>query len=490
MNEEIRKLKPQIVWELFSDICSVPHPSKHEDLLISKLMEWGGKHHIDCKQDKARNIIFSVPATKGMEKCVPVVLQAHLDMVTQANKDKKFNPLTDSIETYIDGDWVRAKGTTLGADNGIGVAVALAALVSEEVKHGPLEVLCTVDEETGMTGASGVRKGELKGKILLNFDSETEGLLYVGCAGGLDGLLSMKYREKSVPKDCKVVELSVSGLQGGHSGMDINLGRANANKVLARLLKELMGKYGICLCSIDGGGPRNAIPREAKAVFVVPKDKFQLCKRHIKKVSDTIKMEFAVTEPSLAVSLTETDGLLKKMMDSDAQNRVIDMLLAIPNGVQRMSDEMSGIVESSINLGRVELGAGELRVVTMMRSLVDSAKMNMAASLEAIAALAGAEVEFRAEYPGWKPDMASPILKICKDAYFEAFGEEAKVTAIHAGFEPARLGINYPEMDMIAFGATILDLHSPDERLYIPSVERFWRLLQHVLRDVGEKRSE
>lgn len=484
MNEEIRTLQPQIVWNLFGDICSVPHPSKHEDLLIALLMEWGRKHHIACRQDKARNIVFSVPATKGMENRTPVILQAHLDMVTQANKDIVFNPLTDPIETYIDGKWVRAKGTTLGADNGIGVAVALAAMVSDEVKHGPMEVLCTVDEETGMTGVSGVMKNELKGKILLNFDSETEGLLYVGCAGGLDAHLKMKYGELPVPVGYKAVELLVLGLQGGHSGMDINSGRANANKLMSRLLKILIDRYDAHICCIEGGGLRNAIPREARALLLVPEEKLSVCKQSVTKITRIIRSEFALVEPSVQVHLSNSNVMPKKMMTAEAQNLTVNILYALPDGVQRMSDAMEGIVETSINLAKVRAEAGQLSIVLMMRSLVDSAKEQLACRLKAIADLAGAEICFAAEYPGWKPNMASPILNVCKDAYRKEFGEEAKVTAIHAGFEPARLGSTYPEMDMIAFGATIKDLHSPDERLLIPSVDRFWRLLKAVLQQI------
>lgn len=487
MNEEIKKLYPQQVWEIFSGICSVPHPSKHEEMLAAHLMEWAKQNNIDCKRDKIGNVIMSVPATKGMEKCVPVILQGHIDMVPQANSSKKHDFTKDPIETVVDKDWVRANGTTLGADNGMGVSAALAALVSKDVAHGPLEVLCTIDEETGMTGAFGLKAGTLNGKILINLDSETEGEMYVGCAGGLDANFFMKYKEKAVPAGYKAVEIFLTGLNGGHSGMDIILGRANANKLMARILKTTIEKYEGNICCIEGGNLRNAIPREAKAVVVMPEEKVAACKRFVKNFTAVLASEFAITEPDLKVVVSNVEKMPKKMMTPDAQNRIVNMVFAIPNGVQRMSNSMPGLVETSNNLAIVKAVAGEMTICNLLRSSVNSAKEALGVRMSAIAELAGAELVLEGGYPGWNPNMDSPILKTCKKVYEKKFGVEPKVMAIHAGLECALFSKCYPDWDMISFGPTIMHPHSPDEKVNIESVGKFWDFLVEVLKNTPKK---
>lgn len=487
MSKDIKSLYPKQVWEMFSNICSIPHPSKHEEKLAAYLMEWGKKNKIECKRDKIGNVIFRVPATKGMEKCVPVILQGHIDMVPQANSSKKHDFTKDPIEPMIDKDWVRANGTTLGADNGMGVSAALAVISSKDVAHGPLEVLCTIDEETGMTGAFGLKAGTLEGKILINLDSETEGELYVGCAGGLDAIFTMKYKEKAVPADYEAVELFLTGLNGGHSGMDIILGRANANKLMARLLRETIMKYEGNICSIEGGSLRNAIPREAKAIIVMPADKVAAYKRFVKKYTDILAAEYAATEPTLKVMVNKVDKMPKKMMTPDAQSRIVNLVFAIPNGVQRMSDSMPGLVETSNNLAIVKAKAGAMEICNLLRSSVNSAKEALGTEMTAIAELAGAEIVLEGGYPGWNPNMDSPILKSSKKVYKDAFGVEPKVMAIHAGLECALFSKVYPDWDMISFGPTIMHPHSPDEKVNIESVGKFWEFLVKVLKNTPKK---
>lgn len=483
MNEEIKKLYPNILWENFSSICSVPHPSKHEAQLTAFLKNWAEEHKIECVQDKTGNLVFRAPATKGMENRTPVIMQGHVDMVPQANSNKKHDFTKDPIETIIDNGWVRANGTTLGADNGVGAAAALAVLVDKKVAHGPVEVLCTVDEETGMTGAFGLKSGLLNGKILINLDSETEGELYVGCAGGLDANISMKYKEKAVPAGMKALQISIKGLKGGHSGMDINLGRANSNKLIVRLLKSSIEKYAASICSVQGGSLRNAIPREAVATIVMPEEKVAAYKRFVKTFADTVKTEFAATEPDMEVKVAAAD-MPKKMMAEDAQKRMVNMVFAIPNGVQRMSDSMPGLVETSNNLAVFNADKGEVTVKCLLRSSVNSAKDALGQKMCAIAELAGADIELAGGYPGWKPNMESPILKTCMEVYKKKFKKEPAIMAIHAGLECGLFGVCYPDWDMISFGPTIVHPHSPDEKVNIESVGKFWDFLVEVLKNV------
>ena len=417
-----------------------------------------------------------------MEDRTPVILQGHTDMVPQAD-DPKFDFLKNPIEPIIDNGWVRANKTTLGADNGVGVCAALACVTTPGVKHGPLEILVTIDEETGMTGAFGLKKGFVKGKILINLDSETEGELYVGCADGLDANFERKYTMMPTPEDMKGFQLIVTGLHGGHSGMDINLGRANANKIAVRFLTTAIKEYGACLASVNGGGLRNAIPREVNAILAVPAKKATAFKTFAKKFNETVKAEFSATEENLAVSVKAIDTP-KKVIRTKAQNQFLNMVFAIPNGVLRMSDSMENLVETSNNGAPIKAENGTMTVTCLLRSSVDSAKNALGDRMTAIAELAECGIELSGAYPGWKPNMESPILKTCQSVYKKKFKEEPKIMAIHAGLECGLFGACYPDWDMVSFGPTIEHPHSPVERVNIESVGKFYDFLVEVLKNV------
>ncbi len=484
---ELAKLYPKALWENFESICSIPHPSKHEEKLVAWMMNWAKEHGIECKKDATGNLIFRKPATKGMENRVPVILQAHVDMVPQANASTKHDFTKDPIRPRVcDDGWVRATGTTLGADDGIGGAAALAVLASKDVAHGPLEVLLTIDEETGMTGAFGLKKGALKGEILINLDSETEGELYVGCAGGLDGVITMNYRNVAVPAGMKGFQVTITGLNGGHSGMDIILGRANANKLMTRVLSAAAAKCGMRLASFAGGNLRNAIPREAVAVVAVPEAEEKAFTKLVNAFAKTAKAEFAATEPNMTIKAKATD-VPAKVMPEAVQNKVLDMVFALPNGVLRMSDSMPGLVETSNNLAIVKAENGHVQIASLMRSSVDSAKEAVGQKMTAIARLAGAEISLEGAYPGWKPNLESPILQTAKKVYKDKFKKEPAFMAIHAGLECALFSVNYPNWDMISFGPTIMHPHSPDERVNIESVGKFWDFIVALLKNIPKK---
>lgn len=484
---ELTKLYPQALWENFDNICAIPHPSKHEEKLVAWMMNWAKENNIECTKDKIGNLIFRKPATKGMENRVPVILQAHVDMVPQANASTKHDFEKDPILPRVCEDgWVRATGTTLGADNGIGGAAAMAVLASKDVAHGPLEVLLTIDEETGMTGAFGLKKGELKGEILINLDSETEGELYVGCAGGLDGVITMNYRQTAVPAGMKGYQIVITGLNGGHSGMDIILGRANANKLMTRILTAATEKCGIRLASFMGGNLRNAIPREAVAVVAVPEANDKALTKLVNAMAKTLKSEFAATEPGLTIKAKAIDTPAKVMPEA-IQGKLLDMVFALPNGVLRMSDSMPGLVETSNNLAIVKAENGHIEVSSLMRSSVDSAKEAVGQRMTAVARLAGAEISLEGAYPGWKPNLESPILNTAKKVYKDKFKKEPAFMAIHAGLECALFSVNYPNWDMISFGPTIMHPHSPDERVNIESVGKFWDFIVALLKNIPKK---
>ena len=483
----LSKLYPSELWDNFASICSVPHPSKHEAMLTAWMMKWAKENNIDCTQDKVGNLIFRKPATKGMENRVPVILQAHVDMVPQANSSKKHDFTKDPIEPMIGEDgWVRANGTTLGADDGIGGAAALAILASKTIAHGPLEVLLTIDEETGMTGAFGLKKGALKGEILINLDSETEGELYVGCAGGLDGIVTMNYKSEATPANMKGYQIAITGLNGGHSGMDINLGRANANKLMTRILSRATEKCGIRLFTFHGGNLRNAIPREAIAVIAVPEENEKAFTKLVNAVAKEVKSEFANTEATMTIKAKAVETPAK-VMGKGYQERILDMIYALPHGVLRMSDSVPGLVETSNNLAIVKVEKGHVEISSLMRSSVDSAKEAVGSKISAIARLGGAETELSGAYPGWKPNMESPILLTAKKTYKAKFKTEPKVMAIHAGLECALFSVNYPNWDMVSFGPTIMHPHSPDERVNIESVGKFWDFLVELLKNIPTK---
>ena len=483
----IKDLNPQIVWKNFYAMTQIPRPSKKEGKAVEFLYNFGKSLGLDTYKDEIGNIIIRKPATPGMENRMGVILQAHIDMVPQKNADKVHDFEKDPIETRVDGDWVRANGTTLGADNGLGVAVAMSVLESKDLVHGPVEVLLTIDEETGMTGARALKPGLLKGDILVNLDSETEGELYVGCAGGLDVEAVFKYEEKQVPSAGYFpFRLNVKGFKGGHSGMDIILGRANANKLMARVLLPLIRDFGALLCNIEGGTLRNAIPREAFAVILVPVSNIDAVKASVAKAAAEIKDEYALADPDGEVFLEETQAP-EKYMEENAALRYVKAVHCCPNGVERMSDAMPGLVETSNNMAVIKAEGGKASVLTLMRGSVGSAKDAFAEDIRCLFELAGAEISFSGGYSGWAPKMDSPILSTMKRIYKGLYGNEPAVMAIHAGLECGILGGTYPNWDMISCGPTIKSPHSPDERTDWHSVEKWWNFIKKVLEEIPAK---
>lgn len=486
MSKSILDLEPKLLWKHFHSLTQIPRPSKKEEAIIQFMKEFGENLGLETIVDKVGNVIIRKPATPGMENRVGVVLQGHLDMVPQKNSDKVHDFEKDPIETIIDGEWVKANGTTLGSDNGMGVAAAMAVLEDKTLVHGLVEALFTTDEESGMTGANNLQPNVLKGDILINMDSEDEGELYIGCAGGINGNFKFKYKEEAVPAGTKAFKINVAGLKGGHSGLDIPIGRGNSCKIMNRLLNHGAKDHGLRLSSIDAGNMRNAIPREANAVVVMPAgevDKFKEC---FDKMVAKIKAELSVTEPGLAISFDATD-MPAFVIDEDTQSRVIKAVYGCPNGVIRMSDAMPGLVETSTNLSIVNSADGVITVLCLIRSSVDSAKKDLVNMMGSIFDLAGAEVGFDGEYPGWKPNPDSTILKLMQDVYNKKYGKIPEIKAIHAGLECGILGAAYPNWDMISFGPTIRYPHSPDEKVNIPSVEKFYDFLVETLKNVPVK---
>lgn len=480
----IKDLNPSIVWNNFHELTRIPRPSKKEGKAVEYLYNFGKSLGLETIKDEAGNIIIRKPATPGMEGRKGVILQGHIDMVPQKNAGTVHDFEKDPIETWIDGEWVKAKGTTLGADNGVGVAMALSVLQSDDLKHGPVEVLVTVDEETGMTGARALRPGILHGDILINLDSETEGELYIGCAGGLDATAMIPYRTEAAPAGYSAYRLKVSGCQGGHSGMDIVLGRANANKVLARVLLPLLRDCGARLVSVEGGNMRNAIPREADAIVLLSDGK--AAADLVKGIEEAVRSEYSVTDPQLGISL-EPASAVASCIDAEDALRCIRALLASPEGVERMSNQMPGLVETSNNTAIVKTEDGKFIIKTLMRSSVESAKELLAERMRAVIELAGGTVAFEGGYPGWAPDSTSPVLHTMKTVYAKLYGKEPAVMAIHAGLECGILSGAYPRLDKVSCGPTIMSPHSPDERVNIPSVEKCWNFLKAVLENIPEK---
>jgi dipeptidase D len=481
----IKSLQPESVWKNFHELTQIPRPSKKEDKVAAYAKAFGEKLGLETMVDGAGNVIIRKPASPGMEKCMGVVLQGHLDMVPQKNSDKKHDFENDPIETIIDGEWVKANGTTLGADNGIGVAAALAVLQDKTLKHGPLEVLFTIDEETGMTGAFELKPGILKGDILLNLDSEDEGELYIGCAGGMNTSGTMKYKEEKVPDGMSAFKVSVTGLKGGHSGLDINLGRGNANKIMNRFLwgaREL----GLHIASFEGGSLRNAIPREAFVKLVIPsknKDKFISL---VKEFQLIFSNEFATPDPGLKF-FAEPSEMPLKVMEAGAQKRFIKIVYGVPNGVMRMSPDIAGIVETSTNLAIVKAENGEVKILCLLRSSVDSAKFSLGNMMQSVMELGGMDVVHDGTYPGWKPNVNSVILNTMKQVYQKKFGKTPEVKVIHAGLECGIIGAAYPKMELISFGPTIRFPHSPDEKVNIVTVGKFYDFLTATLASIPGK---
>ena len=486
MNTTIRQLSPEAIWSNFADLNAVPRPSKKEERVITFIKDFGVGLNLETIEDEVGNIIIKKPATPGMEHRKAVVLQSHLDMVHQKNADTDFDFLTQGIQMYIDGDWVKAKGTTLGADNGLGVATVMAVLQSADLPHPALEALFTIDEETGMTGAMGLQPGLLKGDILLNLDTEEDDEIGVGCAGGIDVTATRSYSEEPTPQTAVAFDLSVEGLQGGHSGMDIHKGFGNANKLLSRLLCDNVDRFGLRVARIDGGSLRNAIPRESSAVVVVDvihKDAYESATEHL---ISAIEKEFETIEPELRISLNPTD-LPEAVMELDIQQPLLKALRAAHNGVYRMNPDIDDLVETSNNVARVLVENGQIHVGCLTRSSIDSSKMDLAHTLKATFELAGCTVEFSGDYPGWTPNMKASILKVLKDLYVQLNGVEPHVAACHAGLECGILGTHYPNMEMISFGPNIKGAHSPDERAQISSVQKFWVFLKAILAAIPEK---
>ncbi len=482
----VRDLEPKGVWNHFEDLNAVPRPSKKEEKVISFMENFAKSLNLDYEIDAVGNVIVRKPASPGMENRRAVVLQSHLDMVHQKNGDTDFDFDTQGIQSYIDGDWVKAKGTTLGADNGMGVAAIMTVLSSSEIAHPPLEALFTIDEESGMTGAHNLQGGVLKGEILMNLDTEDDDELSIGCAGGIDTNVNWNYSERNASSGFMGLELSVKGLFGGHSGMDIICGRGNANKIMNRLLWNTGANFGLQLSSLDGGSLRNAIPRESTAVLALDKNQLADFKNYISSMTDGLKSEFATTDPDLEITLKEVN-IPERVMEMEDQNKFILAIQCSHEGIRRMSPDVDDLVESSNSMARVQLKNGNATVQCLTRSDRELAKMDTAYSVAAPFHLIGAEVEHSGSYPGWKMDPNAPMLGLMRDLYIELYKENPKVMACHAGLECGLLGQNYPEMEMISFGPTIRHPHSPDEKVNIASVAKFWNYFVEALKRVPLK---
>jgi len=486
MNKDFSKLEPQDLWSYFIDLTKIPRPSGKEAAVIEYLKKFGKEHGLETIVDEVGNVIIKKPATPGMQNRKGVILQGHLDMVPQKNSDKIHDFEKDPIEAYIDGEWVTANGTTLGSDNGIGVAASLAILSSKNLQHGPIEGFFTIDEETGMTGAFGLKPGLMDGDILMNLDSEDEGELYVGCAGGTNANMEFTYNQSEVPNGMTSFKLSVTGLKGGHSGVDIHLGRGNSNKLMFRFLYFAQKELGLRLASIDGGSLRNAIPRETFAVVVVPNANADKLVSSFEKFEKIFKNELAETEPDMLFKVEKT-AMPAYLIDEKTQNNLIKAIYGAPNAVIRMSASMRGLVETSTNLAIVKSDENKIAVLALLRSSVDSAREDLENMFESVFSVAGAKVWFDGQYPGWKPNMNSSILKTMSEIYNNKFGKVPEIRAIHAGLECGLLGGVYPNWDMISFGPTIRFPHSPDEKVNIETVNKFWLFLVETLKNIPVK---
>jgi len=483
-NLTVRSQEPKILWNHFADINAIPRASKKEERIVEFIVQFGKKLGLETIVDPVCNVIIRKPATAGMENRKSVVLQSHLDMVHQKNADVNFDFETEGIKMKVEGDWVKAEGTTLGADNGLGVAAILSVLASQDIEHPAIEALFTIDEETGMTGAQGLEAGYLQGDILLNLDTEEDDEIDIGCAGGIDITASKNYKEVPVAANFKGFSIRVTGLQGGHSGMDIHKGFGNANKIMNALLKA--NHDIIQIAEINGGSLRNAIPRESFAVITCHHDKVAQLKQQFEEHSKLLLAEFAKTESNLNCSLSEAERPISVLATND-QNQLIQALEKAINGVYSMSPEIPDLVESSNNIARVTLGKGLIKIACLTRSSVEAGKMEVANSLKDTFENNGFDVKFSGSYPGWSPNRSSPILKVLTGIYTDLFKSEPAVVACHAGLECGLLGTHYPDMDMISFGPTIKGAHSPDERASISSAGRFWIFLKLVLKNIPLK---
>lgn len=482
----VRTLEPQPLWSHFSDLNAVPRGSKKEDRVIEFMRQFGESLGLPTEVDETGNVLIRKAATPGMEDRRTVILQSHLDMVHQKNSGTEFDFDEEGIRAFVDGDWVKAEGTTLGADNGIGVAAMMSILASGDIPHPALEALFTIDEETGMTGAKGLSSGWLRGDILLNLDTEDDDELCIGCAGGVDSNTLLEYREKSPGSDSLAFTIRISGLKGGHSGMDIHLGRANSNKLMNRLLYKMPKSCKMRIASIDGGSLRNAIPRESEAVVTVKEKAEKDFRKELERRIGELKSEFATPEPGLKIEWQKTN-LPKKVMVRKDQEKVLNALYAVPNGVFRMSPDIPDLVETSSSLARVIVKDRQFITQSLQRSSVESGKQDVANAVRAAFEAVGAEVDNGNDYPGWAPNAQSPILKTMSSLYQQEYGESAHVAACHAGLECGIILDHYPGLDTISFGPTIRNPHSPDEMVNIASVRKFWNFLLKTLQEIPKK---
>ena len=486
MSSAIRDLAPKEVWNMFADLNAVPRPSKKEERVIQFMVDFGKKLNLETFVDKVGNVIIQKPATKGLEDRKTVVLQSHLDMVHQKNSETVFDFEKEGIKMLVAGDWVTADGTTLGADNGLGVASIMAVLASSEIEHPHLEALFTIDEETGMTGAIGLEGGILKGDILLNLDTEEDDEIGIGCAGGVDVTATRTYKEEAISENSIGFSITVKGLNGGHSGMDIIKGLGNANKIMNRLLFDTFTNFGLKISEINGGSLRNAIPRESSALVTVDAISKEAFLRETALLISNIKEEFSTIESNLTIDILETT-LPEKVMELGVQEGLLKSIYAAFNGAYRMSPDIIDLVETSNNIARVVVKNGHIKISCLTRSSSETNKIDLANSLKAAFELSGLEVELSGEYPGWQPNIDSEILDIVSKLYENLHGEKAKVEACHAGLECGILGQNYPKIDMVSFGPTIRGAHSPDERAGILSTQKFWKFLIEILKNIPRK---
>ncbi len=481
---DIATLEPRPVWKSFAALNAVPRPSKNEERVITFMRSYGESLKLPTLVDAKGNVVIKKPATAGMENRPTVILQAHLDMVHQKNAGNDFDFLTEGIRHKIDGEWVTADGTTLGADNGMGVAAIMAVLEADDLKHPAIEALFTIDEETGMTGAKGLDKTLLEGSILLNLDTEDDDEITIGCAGGVDTNTLFEYPEEPVAADSTALELTIRGLKGGHSGMDINKGRGNANKLMNRLLYKTGNAYGLRISSVDGGSLRNAIPRESTAIVVLPEGKATAFQEALEERKAELQREYAVAEPDMKIEAKPT-GLPEKVMSAESQEMALSALYAVPNGVWRMNPELPDLVETSTSLARVIIKDGSFVTQSLQRSSLESGKHDVASAVRAAFESIGATVANDGDYPGWTPNADSKIMRLMQSVYRELFDEEPKVSAVHAGLECGIIGQRYPNLDMVSFGPTIRHAHSPDEKVSIESVQKFWKYLTVTLERVA-----
>lgn len=486
MSTEVRNLEPKAVWNFFSDLNEVPRPSKKEERVIAFMKEFGEKLGLDTMVDGVGNVIIKKPASAGMENRVTVALQSHLDMVHQKNGDTNFDFDSEGIRMFIEGDWVKAEGTTLGADNGMGVAAIMTLLASDEIPHPPLEALFTIDEETGMTGAMGLVGGLLSAEIMLNLDTEDDDELTIGCAGGIDVTATGEYSAENAASGSVGYRIDIKGLTGGHSGMDIHRGRGNANKLMNRLLINAVSKFGAQIGQVDGGGLRNAIPRESFAEIAVSANQKAGFEAYIKELTAVFQDEHGTTDPEVKVMLSSIETPAK-VVESAFINKIMRSIYTCPNGIYRMSPDIEGLTQTSNNLSRVLIKEGKYSVQCLTRSSVDSEKFDLADAITACFELSGASVATSGDYPGWAPRPSAAIVSVMSDLYQELFEEPAQVMACHAGLECGILGTHYPEIEMISFGPNIRGAHSPDEKVQISSVQKFWGFLLETLKRVPVK---